>query len=158
MNQFLRIFFIFTIILALFACASPMKEGQDILQPSRNEPLHLMKLSSNGLTDQQPAIQAKHFLSERDEISRVRAVNYEDDLIVAIDVHHLKRLQLKKIKADVQKEIDEQFSNLKVTLSTDQKILLELKDLEEAIEANEMNEEELQKKINDIKQLSNEET
>lgn len=158
MKRILHVLLMFGIVLSLFACSTPIDEGQDILQPSRNEPLHLMKLSSKGLTDQQPAIEAKHFLSERDDVSRVRAVNYGDDLIVAIDVNHLKRLRLKKIQSEVQEEIDEQFSNLHVTLSTDQKILLELKRLEEQLEANEINEEDLKQKVTDIKKLSKEET
>lgn len=158
MKRILHLLLMFSICLSLFACSTPIDEGKDIFQPSRSEPLHLMKLSSKGLTDQQPAIQAKHFLSKRDEVSRVRAVNYGDDLIVAIDVHHLKRLRLKKIQSEVQAEIDEQFSNLRITLSTDQKILLELKRLEEQLEANEISEEDLKKKVEDIKKLSKEET
>src|SRR5699024_8006603 len=93
----------------------------------------LTKLSVRGVTDQQPSDQAKEFLSHFEEISGVRAVNHDGEIVIAVDVHHHDRFSLDNIEEALRKDVRQNFSNMKVTLSTDQKIFIELKQLEEDI-------------------------
>lgn len=130
------------------------------LEPTNNgnDQLELSKLASNSNIDQQPANDAKQIVSQYDEVSHVRAVNYDNNLLIALDVDHLKRFDLDDIEKKVQNEIKRNFSTMKITLSTDQKILIELRKLEKAIQANDISEEQVKKRLDKLKKLSNEET
>lgn len=152
-----RIILLSTLLL-LSACMN--KANESALEPDRNanDDLQLTKLSSYGIYDQNPANKAKNMLSKHDGISRIRAANDSNDLIVAVDVKQHKRFQLKSIEKEMRKELNESFSDLEVTFSTDQKILLELKKVEEAIENDSFSNEELEDMLKKIKQLSKEET
>lgn len=138
----------------LFACTNK----DPTWQSQGNDSLELSKLSSRGVTDQQPADQAKEFLSHYEEISGVRAVNHDGQLVVAIDVHHHDRFSLDHIEKTLREDIRRNFSNMKVTLSSDQKIFIELKQLEEDILAQNISKNDIKKRLNEIQKLSKEET
>lgn len=123
-----------------------------------NDSLELTKLSSKGVTDQQPADQAKEFLSHYEEVAGVRAVNHDGQLVVAVDIKHHDRFSLDTIEKDLGKDVRENFSNMKVTLSTDEKIFIELKQLEEDILSQNVSNDDIKKRLKEIKNLSKEET
>lgn len=127
-------------------------------QSQGNDSLELTKLSAKGVTDQQPADQAKEFLSHYEEISGVRAVNHDGELIIAVDVHHHDRFSLEQIEEALQNDIRKNFSNMTITLSTDKKIFLELKQLEEDILTQTIKKDDIKKRLKSIKELSKEET
>jgi|SRR5699024_9405114 len=138
----------------LVACSN-----QDPIWKSQsNDSLELTKLSSRGITDQQPSDQAKEFLSHYEEVSGVRAVNHDGQLVVAIDVHHHDRFSLDDIEKELRKDVKRNFSDINITLSSDQKIFIELKQLEEDILSENISEDEVNKRLNKIKKLSKEET
>jgi|SRR5690625_2160708 len=154
-----KLLFIFIgILLITTACMNNKKDNTLSLEPTGNQSLPLSKLSSKGITDQQPADQAKQFLSNYEEITRVRAVNHDNDLLIAIEVDHLDRFQLDDIEREVRKKIKSNFSNLNITISSDKKILLELRDLETVITEKKISEDDIKKRITEIKKLSKEQT
>lgn len=143
-------------LLFLIGCSN--KNDDSALKPSNDQPLELTKLSTQGVTDQQPSNQAKHFLSQFPEVSQVRAVNVGGDLFVAVNIRQRDRFSLDKIESDLRKKIIEEQPNMDVTLSTDKKFIVELEKLEKQIDKKELSKEKLQKKVDKLKKLSKEET
>lgn len=120
--------------------------------------LELTKLSTEGITDQQPSNTVKQFLSQNKEVSQIRAVNVGEDLFIAINVRQRDRFSLDKIEQDLREQAKENQPHLDVTLSTDQKFIVEIKKLEQKIDQKEISQKQLQEKINKLKTLSREET
>src|SRR5699024_305766 len=127
-------------------------------QSTKNDSLELTKLSVRGITDQQPADKAKEFLSHFEEVAGVRAVNHDGELVVAVDVKHHDRFSLDNIEQALREDVKENFSDMNVTLSTDQKIFIELKQLETDILDEKVEKKEVKKRLKQIKKLSKEET
>lgn len=148
--------FIIGTLLMFTACMN--NEGNLTFEPNQNEDLELVKLSADGVVDQQPANQAKEILSNYEEISRVRAVNHDSNLLIAVEIDHNERFNLDNIEREVRKKIKQNFSKMKVTVSTDQKLLLELRHLENAIAENRISEQALEKQMDKLIKLSKEET
>jgi hypothetical protein len=73
----------------------------------------------------------KDQVKEMDGIKQVVAVSSEDDIFVAVQVSRFKRLQLKALKAEMNKSLKMSWPDYQVHLSTDWKIFNELKKLEE---------------------------
>lgn len=152
-----RIIITFLTVIVLTACMN--NDGEQSLQPTNeNQDLELLKLSSTGMNDQQASNQAKEILSEHEEITAVRAVNAGEHLLIAIEVEHFERFDLDNIERDLRKKVKRNFRDMKVTLSTDEKILLELKKLENEIENRSINHEELKKRVKKLVKLSKEQT
>lgn len=146
------------LILGLVFLLTSCMNKEATFEPRGNDSLELTKLRSEGITDQQPANQAKEFLSHYEEVAAVRAVNQDSQLVIAVEIKHLDRFSLEDIEKQLQKDIKKNFSDMKVTLSTDQKILIELRKLEEEITANRISHEEIKERLQKIKKLSQEET
>lgn len=140
--------------LMLIGCAN----NDALRQSDGDDSLELTKLSVRGVTDQQPSDQAKEFLSHYEEVAGVRAVNHEGQLLIAVDVKHHDRFSLDTIEKDLRKDVRENFSNMKITLSTDKKIFIELKQLEEDMLAQNVTEDDIKNRLKKIKKLSKEET
>src|SRR5690606_29761018 len=70
---------------------------------------------------------------EYEEITGIKAVNSDKEMIIAVQIKHMKRFFLAKHRKAWQKEMEKQFPGWKVELSTDKKIYLELDKLEEKI-------------------------
>jgi|SRR5690625_1359006 len=153
-----RIWFVLIMTPFLLFSACMKDQNESTLEPTGNRNLELVKLSSYGIHDQNASNQAKEMLSYYDEIAGVRAVNHDKDLLIAIDVRHHDRFNLDSIESDVRKKINKNFSDLKVTLSTDRKILIELEKLEKRMEAQDISDEQLKSRIKKIKSLTKEET
>lgn len=149
-----KLLIVCSITLLLFGCTNkdPTWESQS------NDSLELTKLSAKGVTDQQPADQAKQMLSHYEEVAGVRAVNHDGELVVAVDVHHHERFSLDNIEKALRKDIRKNFSNMNVTLSTDQKILIELKQLEEDMLEKKVTKQDIKERLTKLKKLSKEET
>lgn len=149
-----KILILFITSFFIIACSN-----DNTVEPmGENDSLELTKLSSRGITDQQPADQAKEFLSHYDEISGVRAVNHDGALMIAVKVKQLERFNLEDIEEALEQDIRKNFSKMKVKLSTDEKIYLELKRLEEDLLGQNISNKEVKKRLKKIQQLSKEET
>lgn len=114
--------------------------------------------STTNSLQQETANIAKKYLSENEDITSVKAVNSKKDLIVAFEIHHIKRFNLKKIRKKIQEEMDKEFSDFNVIVSTDKKIFLELDRLEEKVFSDSISKKELNKKIKELVKLDKEQT
>lgn len=107
---------------------------------------------------QEAANTAKNILSQQENITAVKAVNSGKHLVIAFEIDHFKRFTLEKTRKKVQKQMDENFPDLDVIVSTDKKIILELERLEEEIFSDTISKKELDKKIEKIVKLDKEQT
>src|SRR5690625_3517626 len=150
-----KIMVIWMTLTILFGCS---KGDEGALEPTNNSSYELSKLTTNIPIDQNPSNKAKLIVSRYEYIAGVRAVNANKELVIGIDVNQFDRFRLKEIKKELKQKIKEDFSEMTITLSTDKKISLELKRLEEEIQTKQISEEALKKKLKEIKNLSEEET
>lgn len=142
------------IAFVLFGCTNNDPTYED----AQNADVELLKIKSDVPVDQQPANQAKEFLSHYEEVKQVRAVNTDDDLVIAVDINHHDRFQLDHLQKELTKDVKKNFSGMTITFSTDRKILIELKRLEEDLQKQNMNVDEINERLEKIKKLSKEDT
>lgn len=147
---------IFLLVLVVAGCTN--NDRNETLTPTGDQPLELTKLSTNNKLTQQPSNEAKDLLSQYEEVAGIYGVNDKSQLIVAIDVDHLERFDLEDIEKELKQKVKKKFKEIKVTLSTDKKLQVELEQLEHRIQTNKITEKELTKKINELKKLLKEET
>lgn len=142
----------------LTACTNKSMENTVEPQSNQDQGLELNKIKANSPIDQQTANQAKQMISDRDNVKSVRAVNYDHQLLIGVQLNHHDRIDMDDIEQKLQKDINKKFSDYKVTLSTDEKIHLEVEKLEKALQERQLSKKELKEKMNKIKSLSNEKT
>lgn len=144
--------------LFLFSACSAAIDSNLGLQPPKDQPLELTKLSAKGISDQLPADQAKRILSEYDEVQAVRAVNDRDTLLIGVKLNHFDRFRMDDIERRLRKKVKRDFSEMNIKLSTDEKIHFELTKLEDAIVNKEITKKDIKKRMKKIEKLSGEET
>ncbi|RRN68658.1 hypothetical protein EI200_18975 [Peribacillus simplex] len=120
--------------------------------------LNISKVHTNKPIDQTAANQAKNKLMNQDEVADVKAVNSNKELLVAIKVENFDRLRLKKIEKKSQTELEDMFPDYKVLVSTDQKMFIELEQLEQELEKDHTKMDSLNMDFKRIKALLNEKT
>src|SRR5699024_2466782 len=140
----------------LAACTN--KPIDQNIKQQNNQGLELNKINANSPVDQQSPNQAKHLLNKYAEIKSVRAVNLDKQLLVGVQLKHHDRFNKNDIEKKINKDINKNFPELKVTLSTDEKIQLEIKKLEQALQERKLSKKELADKIKKIISLSKEKT
>ncbi|WBX79732.1 hypothetical protein PD280_19070 [Virgibacillus salarius] len=79
-------------------------------------------------------------------------------MLIAIEIQHGKRFQLGKIREQLTKQMKKEFKNLKVELSTDKKIVMELEKLEKSIQSKSYSKKKLEKKLKKLIEFSKEQT
>lgn len=145
-------------ILSLLFITGCTNNSSNTLTPTEQPNLELTKLSTNNKADQNAANEAKEIISHFEEVSGVRAINHNKQLLIAIEVNHIDRFNLKDIEKELQKKANSSFENMEVTLSTDKKLFIELKKLEIKLTNDSISEKELSEEINKLKALMKEET
>lgn len=149
----LRIFHFILLLLLIAGC------GSNSTTHSTNDQVEFAKLSTNKESiEQQKSNQAKEILSTHDGLTNVYAVNSDKKLIVAFEIDHTKRFQLKNYEKKITKKIKKEFPKMDVNVSTDQKIVIEVDQLEQEIASGSISKKELNKKIKQLIKLSKEET
>ena len=138
----------FLIVFSLIGCQA---NNHALKEPS------FTKISTTN-HDQHLSNQIKEYLASDKDVTMINAVNAGNDVIVTIDIPHMKRFRLATIRKKLEKDIKKEFNLDKVEVSTDQKIIIELDKLENRIERGEMTEDEIKKEVNRIIKLSKEET
>ncbi|MGM7722119.1 YhcN/YlaJ family sporulation lipoprotein [Metabacillus sp. Hm71] len=106
--------------------------------------------------DQSIANQAKEKVIKEEEISDVKAVNTDKELLIAVEVNHMDRFRLKEIEKNLNQKTEKQFPNHEVTISIDSKIFLEIEKLENKMKKNNLGKKKLEKVLKRIKSLSEE--
>lgn len=104
--------------------------------------------------DQNEVDKLKNILNNEESTSQSLGVFSESDVVVAVQVQPLLKFQKKKIEKRLKKEIEKDFPDYTVFVSSDLKIMWEL---EESIEKDPSN-KTLKKKLKKIKALAKEET
>lgn len=149
-----------TVILAgLMLSACMGKPNYNSLEPANQQPVELSRLSSKGISHQDTSVQAKQALSEDKEVIGVRAVNDgKDQLLVGVKLRHHDRVNKDELEKQLHKKVQKQFSDKKIMLSTDEKIHLELKKLEDDLQNDRLSKKDFQERLKKIKKLSGEQT
>lgn len=138
----------FLFLFFLIGCQANDNASKDPSFTKLSTPSHNQHLSN----------QIKDYLATDKDITMINAVNAGNDVIVTIEIPHMKRFRLATIREKLKKDIKKEFALDKVEVSTDQKIILELKRLEDRIERAAITEDEIKKEVERIMKLSKEET
>lgn len=136
---------------AISGCAA---HEDDTFQNKNN----FTNVSSERPIDQSLANKVEKELIKEKDISKVRAVNTNKELLLAIKTPQFDRLHLKKIEKRVTSDLKDEYPHYKVTVSTDQKLFLELNKLEQKIQQNNVNKKKLLKEFSNLKKLMKEKT
>ncbi|MFD1361533.1 YhcN/YlaJ family sporulation lipoprotein [Lentibacillus salinarum] len=139
-------------ICLLIGCTS----NQNTTENKQN--VNFNMVSTNSPIDQTASNQAKESLSQRNGVTAVTAVNTEKKLILAFEIEHHKRFRLADIQKDVQKKMDNEFPNLKVDVSADKKLVLDIEKLEEKISKNDISKKKLKKEVDRLIKLMKDKT
>ena len=107
---------------------------------------------------QSPANELKNHIKNRDEFTDIYAVNTDSQVLIAITPKHHERFRLADFRKELEKDIKDRIDPLEIELSTDKKIAIELKDLEEKLEKKSISKKQLEKEFKRILKLSKEET
>ncbi|MFE4240341.1 YhcN/YlaJ family sporulation lipoprotein [Peribacillus butanolivorans] len=127
-------------------------------QIDNNKNLNISKVHTSSPIEQSVANQAKDRLLAEEEVSDVKAVNSDKELLVAVKVDNFDRFRLTSIKKQAQSELENMFPDYKILISTDQKMFLELDQLEQKLEKDKTKMDSLKKDFKKIKSLIKEQT
>ncbi|CEG33160.1 YhcN/YlaJ family sporulation lipoprotein [Peribacillus castrilensis] len=150
-NQFIMFLLLLTII-GLGSGCNQNQSGED------HEDLSISQVHTSKPIDQSVANQAKKKVIKEEDISDVKAVNTDKELLIAIKVENFERFRLKKIEKNVKSDLEKDYPDHKILVSTDSKMYLELDQLEQKIQKDNTNRKEIEKDFNKIKSLMKEET
>jgi hypothetical protein len=137
-------------------CANENKVKQQSLQGS-----DFMKINTDGAAqqaaiNQQTAERAVAHIKERDDIKDVAAVNTSKKLLVAYQIKHINRFYRKQIEKEINRQLKHLFPNYKIIASSDLKIFWKTEELREKLGNKKWNEQKVDKQIEKIKRLSEE--
>ncbi|MEW9676604.1 hypothetical protein ABRT01_10515 [Lentibacillus sp. L22] len=149
------------LLLILFGCSA--NNGTNPSSQSADNDNHVEftkfdKTASDDFIDQDAANEAKKVLSKFEDIKAIKAVNTKKYLLVAVQVHHNKRFQLDDLEKKYSKALKKKFPKYQTKLSTDQKLWVELNELEQAINDNKISNNKLEKQVKHMIKLSKEQT
>lgn len=142
--------FLFFIVL-LCGCSNttssdkPNDSGVSITQTSTNY-------------QQEASQQAKRLIANEHEINEIFAVNNDKLLVIGVDPKQHDRLQLKELRKTFKEILESNGIKQDIELSTDQKIILELRKLEEQLDNGALSKKQLNKELERIQKLSKEQT
>jgi UDP-galactopyranose mutase len=118
--------------------------------------INLTKIGTNITDDQRTAKDAKQYVKKRKEITEVKAVNNESQLMLAFNVKAFDRFQLDKIEKNLKSDLEKRYPNYKVETSTDKKIFMELEELEKRLKDRSINKKSLESELNKLSKLMKE--
>lgn len=140
------------IIVFLSACAN----SSPTELPSNEEKYSVIRTSSSYKQD--TANKLKEYVNDNKEFNEVYAVNTDSEVLIAVDPKHHDRFRLEDFRKKLEKDLKDEIHPLKLELSTDKKIQLEVKKLEEELENKSLSRKQLKKNLDRIIKLSKEET
>lgn len=147
-NKLIKTFFILLFIFVLTSCKSPQATKQA-------EGEHIQRLSTiEQEMNQTVAEQVKKLISEHKSVTNVYAVNTFDSLVVAFELSPFARLRMHKISKQFTEQIKQMYPMFEPTISTDQKIVWELKKIEQKIKEQNATVDEIQLDIKRIIKLA----
>jgi hypothetical protein len=130
--------------------------GNDNRSVNQDNQFNVTKVHTSQPINQSISNQAKELSLTNEEVTDVKAVNSDKDLLVAIKVENFDRLRLKEIEKKVKTDLKKLPNGHKIEVSTDQKMFIELRKLEEKLQNEEMKKKSLQKELDRINKLMKE--
>jgi regulator of replication initiation timing len=125
-------------------------------QVSENDDMNIEYVHTSRPIDQTVANQSKEKAAKEEEISSVKAVNTDKELLLAVKVHQFDRFRLKSIKKKLKSDLEKMHPEYEIFVSTDQKIYLELEQLEQKLQKDHTQMKSLKKDFDKIKSLMKE--
>lgn len=150
-------FRIFLLLLTIIGLGSGCNGNQNELGDN-NKDLSNSQVHTSEPVNQSVANQAKEKVIRKEEISGVKAVNTDKELVLAIKVDNFNRFQLKKIEKNIKTDLEKMYPDYKVIVSADSKIYLEVEKLEQKLQKDKVQMETLKKELDKIKSLMKEQT
>ncbi|WP_368659662.1 YhcN/YlaJ family sporulation lipoprotein (plasmid) [Metabacillus halosaccharovorans] len=123
---------------------------------NNNDDANVVKVHTSKPVDQSIANQAKEKVIKEEEISGVKAVNTDKELLLAVKVDQFDRFRLKNIEKKVKSDLEKAYPDYKILVSTDSKMYLELEQLEEKLQKDKIKMKSLKKEFDKIKSLMKE--
>ncbi len=148
---------IFLLLLTVIGLGSGCNRNQN-QSGEDHEDLNISQVHTSNPINQSVANQAKKKVIKEEDISNVKAVNTDKELLIAIKVENFERFRLKKIEKNVKSDLEKDYPDHKVLVSTDSKMYLELDQLEQKIQKGNTKRKELEKDFIKIKSLMKEKT
>jgi len=148
---------IFLLLLTIIGIGSGCNENQNQMGYNNND-LSISQVHSSKPIDQSVANRAKEKMITKDEITDVRAVNTDKELLAAIKVENFNRFRLKTIEKTVKSDLEKIYPNYKVVVSSDKKMLWELEKIEQRLQKNNTNKKSLKKDLKKLENLIKEQT
>ncbi|UFU00850.1 YhcN/YlaJ family sporulation lipoprotein [Radiobacillus kanasensis] len=103
------------------------------------------------------ATQAKKTILENEEVTAVRGINTSEKVLLAFKVKQFDSFRETKLEDELKNKLEKAFPEKKIFVSSDEKIFIELDQLEKEIQNKDMNEDELKKDFKTIQDLLNDE-
>ncbi|MGG2063584.1 MULTISPECIES: YhcN/YlaJ family sporulation lipoprotein [unclassified Bacillus (in: firmicutes)] len=153
MRKFGTISLLFLLLFGfLCGCHSPLDKQvkQESTQKRNKTDAKLTKVNIESI-DQSAANEAKNKILAMDEILEVKAVNFNNELYVAVKPKHRERFQLKKLRKEIKQTLKKMYPNVKIYVSTDKKIFTLLDKLDTKIKNKELDKEEVKKQLKIVK-------
>ncbi|SDJ76173.1 YhcN/YlaJ family sporulation lipoprotein [Sediminibacillus albus] len=138
-----------------FSILSACTGDEDGRSAKQDENYDLTQVSHHSEISQEPANAAKRKALKNEAVIGSRGVNTDKNLLIGIEVRQLDRIRLKKLEKQITTDLEKQYPDKNVQVSTDKKIYLELDKLESRLQKKDISKKELDKKYNQIKKLIN---
>lgn len=147
--KWIKIFLSLVVMMSLAGCMEQKTKEPD-QKPS------VTNVQSKTLVSQSPSVIAREEIKKRKDVSNVKAVNTEKELLVALEIEQFDRLHIKKTVKEVKSKLKKTFPNHKIEVTADSKIFLEIDKLQSKIEKNKLDTKSLKKEHKDLKKLMKE--
>jgi hypothetical protein len=116
---------VFLLVLMVIGLGTGCNTNQNQIG-NNNKDLSISQVHTSKPINQSVANQAKEKVIKEEEISDVKAVNTDKELLVAIKVDNFHRFRLKKIEKKIKSDLEKAYQNYKILVSNDSKMYLEL--------------------------------
>lgn len=145
----IKILLSLVVLISLAGCTEQKAKDSD-QKPS------VTNVHSKTLVSQSPSVTAREEIKKRKDVSNVKAVNTEKELMVALEIEQFDRIHVKKTVKEVKAKLKKTFPHHKIEVTADSKIFLELDKLQSKIEKNKLDTKSLKKEHKDLKKLMKE--
>lgn len=141
-----------TIFLLLSACTNTAQ------QETNTQEEEFSVIHTSTAYQQDISNKLKTYMEQNESFNEVYAVNSDSQILIAVIPKHQDRFQLKDFRKELEKDLNDEIHPLKLELSTDQKIALELEKLEDKLKNTALSKKQLNKELERIIKLSKEQT
>lgn len=150
MQKVILAFFMIVIFFTGCSQSNEINEGQS------DSETDITQLSSQQTQDPTKSQRVKEAINTFKEVTSVHVVDADDKMVAAFEVKHIHRFQLKSLRSSVKQKIESMYPDIDVTVSTDQKIVLETKELEKS--RKKLSKKELKKQLERIIKMDEDKT